>query len=295
MNRLRIDTPTAQASTLLVTGISGYVGQAIAHHAGGQDFTRRAGTFLSQPVRLAGWDVRQLDVTDDTAVASLWDELQPTHVIHAATNFRDPRAQADSIVVGTRTVLEACLRHGTRLLHLSTDMVFDGEHAPYTEDAAVGPLTPYARAKADVEHLITTSALPSWVIVRTSLVTGLQPLDPRTQWVIDSVRHHHPITLFTDEFRCPVWADDLAGALLELTRHDYRGILHIAGPQRLSRHELGERICHWAGLDPAGITIGTVATSGLVRPRDCTLDISRAQRLLHVRLRSIDEVLGTPG
>ncbi len=295
MNRPRPDAFQSQASTLLVTGISGYVGQAVARHPASQGFDRLIGTYLTQPIAIPGWDVRRLDATDRAAVNRLWDEVHPTCVIHTATNFRDPTALVNSIVQGTRAVVDASLTHGAHLVHLSTDMVFDGEHAPYREDAAVGPLTPYASAKAGAEDLIQASSLPSWVIIRTSLVTGLQPLDPRTQWVIDSVRHHTPITLFTDEYRCPVWADDLAGALLELTRGDVRGLLHVAGPQRLSRYELGERICRWAGIDPAGITAGTVAASGLVRPRDCTLDISRAQRLLHVRLRTIDEVLGTPG
>lgn len=283
-----------RAPVLLVTGISGYLGQAIARHPATLAFARRVGTFLSQPITVPGWEIRPLDVMDHDAVTRLWDELRPTHVIHTAANFREPRALVDSIERGTRAVLDACIRHGARLLHLSTDMVFDGEHAPYREDSVVGPLTPYARAKADVETMILQSALPSWVIIRTSLITGLQPLDARTQWVIDCVRQQAPITLFTDEFRCPVWVDDLAEALLELAWHDYRGMLHIAGPQRLSRYALGERICQWAGLDPAGITASTVAASGLIRPRDCTLDISRAQRLLKVRLRSMDEGLRPP-
>lgn len=291
---LLTDASPMRAPVLLVTGISGYLGQAIARHPAALVFTRRAGTFLSQPISLPGWELHQLDVTDPAAVAHVWDEVRPTHVIHTAANFRDPRGLVDSIVLGTRAVLEASISHGARLLHLSTDMVFDGEHAPYREDAPVGPLTPYAHAKVNAEALIEASSLPSWVIVRTSLVTGLQPIDPRTQWVIDSVRQHKPITLFTDEFRCPVWVDDLAGALLELAQHDYRGIIHIAGPQRLSRDELGNIICRWAGLDPTGITKSTVAASGLVRPRDCTLDISLAQRLLKVHLRSIDEGLQFP-
>ncbi len=293
MNHLPPDTPGMTTPVLLITGASGYLGQVIVRYPACQGFVRRVGTYLSQPVSLPGWDMRQLDVTDRAAVASLWDEVRPTHVIHTAANFRTPSALVDSIELGTHAVLEASIRQGARLVHVSTDMVFDGEHAPYNEAAAPGPLTPYAHAKVAAERLIQQSALRAWVIVRTSLVTGRQPLDPRTQWVIDSVRSHKTITLFTDEFRCPVWVEDLASALLELTRHPFQGILHVAGPQRLNRYELGEKICRWAGLDPAGITASTVAASGLVRPRDCTLDISLAQQLLTTPLHSMDA--GFPG
>lgn len=289
MNHPPSDAPSARPPVLLVTGASGYVGQAVTRHPACRRFGRLAGTFLSQPISIDGWDLHQIDVTDRAAIAALWDAVRPTHVIHTAANFHNPNALADSVVTGTQAVLEASIAHQSRLIHLSTDMVFDGEHAPYRENSPVGPLTPYARAKVEAETSIQQSALSEWVIVRTSLVTGLHPIDLRTQWVVESVRDGKPITLFTDEFRCPVWVDDLAAALLELCHHDYCGILHVTGPQRLSRYDLGRLICRWAGLDPTGITADTVAASGLIRPRDCTLDISLAQRLLNVRLRAMED------
>lgn len=72
---------------------------------------------------------------------------------------------------------------------------------------------------------------------------------------------------------------------------EYRGILHIAGPQRLSRYELGEKVGRYAELDPANLTPGFADKSNLHRPRDCTLDITPAQRLLRTPLHSIDEGL----
>ena len=91
--------------------------------------------------------------------------------------------------------------------------------------------------------------------------------------------------------RCPVWVEDLAAALLELAQLDFQGVLNVAGPQRLSRYAFGVKLCTFAGLDPAAITAAEVANSGLVRPRDCTLDIRLAQRVLRTRLRGVDEGL----
>jgi dTDP-4-dehydrorhamnose reductase len=75
---------------------------------------------------------------------------------------------------------------------------------------------------------------------------------------------------------------------VELIEHDYRGVLHVAGPERLSRYQLGLRIAAYHGRDPSpGIATGTVAGSGLIRPRDCTLDIALARRILRTPLRPL--------
>lgn len=281
--------------TLLITGLSGYVGQGLARHPALATWGGRVvGAYLNQPVSFPGLPTCRLDITDAQAVRDLWDDLHPAVVIHTAANFAQPAHLAASIVAGTQHVVTATARHHARLIHLSSDVIFDGEHPPYAEDAPPAPLTPYAHAKAQAEVIVRASGLADFVIVRTSLVTGLAPVDPRTRWVWDSVRQGRPITLFTDEYRCPVWVDDLAGALLELASldSDFRGsVLHVAGPQRLSRHEFGVKLCTFAGLDPAAITADVVAASGLLRPRDCTLDIRLAQHTLRTRLRSVDEGL----
>ncbi len=282
---------TRQPSALLITGLSGYVGQGLARHPALADFDRVMGTYLNHPVRLGGHETCRLDLTDAQAVQALWAAFQPTVVIHTAANFAQPAALESSIIQGTQHVTAATARQGARLVHVSSDVIFDGEHPPYAEDAQPAPITPYARAKAQAEISVRTSEVASWAMVRTSLVTGLAPVDPRTQWVWDSVRQQRPLTLFTDEYRCPVWIEDLAGALLELAQLDFQGALNVAGPQRLSRYALGVKLCAFAGLDPTGIRAGSVGDSGLVRPRDCTLEIGLAQRVLRTRLRSVDEGL----
>ena len=131
--------------------------------------------------------------------------------------------------------------------------------------------------------------------MRTSLIYGFHPPDPRTLWVVDSLRNSKPIALFTDELRCPVWVEQLAAALLELADGEGKemgGVWHLAGAQALSRYEFGVRLARAYGLDPAGITPGQSRGSGLVRPRDCRLEIGKAQTRLRSPLWGVDEVLG---
>jgi dTDP-4-dehydrorhamnose reductase len=203
---------------------------------------------------------------------------------------------------------------GARLIHLSTDVLFDGEHAPYRESDPPAPITFYGAAKAAAEGIVAT--YPNHVIVRTSLVTCFDPPDRSTATVLQALGEPtregtsegengseeerapplpqsplppfspaRPVTLFTDEYRSPVRIEDLAAALVELVEHNYRGVLHVAGPERLSRYELGLRIVAYHGREPSpGILRGTVAGSGLIRPRDCTLDIALARRILRTPL-----------
>jgi len=286
--------------TLLITGGSGYLGSHLVRQAA-QDWQVVA-TCFSHPERLAGCQAARLDVRDAQAVERMFADLRPQAVIHAAADMSSPPAMQAVIVEGARHVATAAAALDARLVVLSTDVVFDGEHAPYLETDPPNPITPYGQAKADAERVVATLC-PKAEIVRTSLIYGLGPPDPRTLWVVDSLGYSQPITLFTDELRCPVWVEQLAAALLELAsfgpatpatseRETEKGsIWHLAGAQALSRYEFGVRLAHAYGLDPAGITAGQSRESSLLRPRDCRLEIGRAQATLKSPLWGVDQVL----
>jgi dTDP-4-dehydrorhamnose reductase len=221
----------------------------------------------------------------------LLDTLQPDAVIHAACSNRDD-TNLQSIVAAARNLARSCREHGTRLVHVSTDMVFDGEQAPYADDSPLSPITPYGRAKAEAEAAVGT-AYPAAVVVRPSLIWSLQPLDRQLDWLVGAVRQGTRVTLFTDEVRCPVHLPDLVNALLELAeRVDLSGPFNFGGAQALNRWEFGMRLLEALAL-PRGPNVvpGTVAESGLVRARDLTLCGERAAELLATRLRGVDEVL----
>ncbi len=205
----------------------------------------------------------------------------------AAAWRTEEEAQA-VIVEGTRGIAEAVAQTGARLIHMSTDLVFDGEHAPYVESDPPAPLNFYGAAKAEAERIVA-DICPAAAIVRTSLVTCFHPPDPRTQPILDALLGHRPpATLFTDEYRCPVRVEDLAAALVELISRPFSGILNIAGPERLSRYELGLRIAAYHRLDPATSILPVLtASSGMPRPRDCTLSIDLVRSILQTKLQPL--------
>ena len=277
--------------SLLITGGSGYLGRHLAHQATAG--CQVVATYFSHPDPLAGCQAVPLDVRDGQAVTRLVADLHPTAVIHTAYDMNSPEAMHSVIVEGTRHVAEAAAAVAARLVAMSTDVLFDGEHGPYSEADPPNPVTAYGRAKAEAERAVA-GVCPEAAIVRTSLIYGFHPPDPRTRWVVDSLRHGQPITLFADELRCPVWVEQLAAALLELAAmegEEASGVWHLAGAQALSRYEFGVLLARAYGLDPAGITSGQSRDSGAVRPRDCRLEIGKAQARLRSALWGVDKVL----
>jgi dTDP-4-dehydrorhamnose reductase len=279
---------------LLLTGGSGYLGTGLLKRA--PRTWEISATFLTHSPSSENASVFRLDLQDVGAVDRLVVGIGPDVVIHTAALMHGD-AMLSTNVDGSRHIARAAARAHARLIHLSSDVIFDGEHAPYTEESPPDPISAYGRSKAQAEAAVLAEHADP-VIVRTSLIYGLHPLDPRTAQALNGEMPR----LFTDEYRCPVLLDDLADALIELATLDYTGVLNVAGSQRLSRYEFGLKLAQALRVkprfSPALSQPVTVVQAGQPvpdrRPRDCTLDTSRAQKILRTRLRGVDEALESP-
>ena len=236
--------------------------------------TGATGYLGSELLRLRpGASGERVEIRDAAATRALFERLRPGTVIHTAYRQED----ASVNVEGSENVARAAAAVGARLLHLSTDVVFDGRKgAPYVEDDPLSPVTAYGLAKADAEKRVA-AAHPEALIVRTSLIYG--GVTPSKH----ELAANGPGPWFTNEVRSPVQVTDLAHALLELAALDVAGPLHVAGADGVSRAELAELI--------AGRPVPT-AEAPSTRPLDCRLDSSRAQAMIRTQLRGVREVLG---
>ena len=267
---------------LLVTGGSGYLGESIVKRAPAAWQT--AATFFAHPIAQGNAAVFLVDVREPDTVRRCFEEFRPDVVIHTAAAMAGDQMIRIN-VDGARAVARASALAHARLIHLSSDVIFDGEHAPYDESAAPDPVSPYGESKARAEYAVLEEK-PDAVLVRTSLIYGFDPMDPRTQQTLAGEMPR----LFTDEYRCPVFVDDLADALLELAQGNFVGVINLAGAQRLSRYEFGMKIANAYHRDPR-FTAALSKTFPGRRPRDCTLDIKLAQTVLRTRLRGVDQVM----
>jgi len=254
---------------VLITGGAGLV-------AGHLVRTAPAGSQLhvtwrtSSPVD--GPAAHQVDLCDTQAVGALCEGIQPDVVVHTAYS----QSSESDVVDATRAVAAAAAACGARLVHLSSDMVFGGEGAPYDEDAVPDPLNYYGRWKLRAEQL-AAEHVSSALITRTSLVVSGDPLDHQARWLGQALAAGESVTLFDDEYRTPVQAGDLAGAIWDLVAEGASGVVHLAGPERLSRAQIGVRCAEHLGLPTDLLRTASAANHPEPRPRD--LSLASARRL----------------
>jgi dTDP-4-dehydrorhamnose reductase len=265
---------------LLVTGGAGYLGSEVCRQALERGVDVLA-TQLVTPVQ-HGKPLR-LDVRDEAETAQAFLRHRPDTVIHTAYRLAGPELES-AVVKGSRSVALNARRCGARLVHLSTDLVFDGEHgAPYTEDSETRPVSAYGIAKAQAEEHVRRLH-PEALVVRTSLLYGKAEPGPQEKLAFSDV------AFYVDEIRCPTVVGELAAALLELAPLEVHGLLHVAAAAAVSRYELARLLRAAHGQDPETVRGAPSPPSG--RARNVALDSSRAAELLPAPLRGVHEILG---
>ncbi|MEV6709197.1 SDR family oxidoreductase [Micromonospora wenchangensis] len=266
---------------MLVVGGSGFLGGEVCRRGVAAGWSV-VGTSHRGEIAVPGVGARRLDVTDRDAVRRLVAEVGPDVVVGTAYRADDWTVTAD----GAAHVAYAAAEVGARLVHLSSDALHGGRPEPYGDEEPPSPVHVYGAAKAAAETAVR-AVDPSAVLVRTSLIVGEGSRQIRLCREALAGR----AVLFTDELRCPIDVTDLARAVLELATSSYAGLLNVAGPDAVSRAELGLLVARRDGLDPGGMTTATGRSSGLVRPTQVRLDSSRAAGLLRTRLRGVTELL----
>ena len=252
---------------LLVTGGAGYLGSELCRQAVERGDDVLATQFRSPPPY--GRPL-QLDMRDADAVERVLMRHGPDAVVHTAYVQSGPLLH-ETVVRGSRAVAAAAHRAGARLIHLSTDLVFDGEQgAPYTEASEPRPVGDYGAAKLEAERLVAR-AHPQALLVRTSLLYG----KPGPQ---EALALRDGVELYTDEIRCPTRVEDLAARCSSCGRASSRACSTSRRPDAVSRYELGRLLRAAAGADPDGVRGAPSPRAG--RARNVALDSSRAAGLL---------------
>ena len=229
----------------------------------------RATWWQREPVGEAEWV--HADVRDAEAMRRAVEGVDA--VIHTA--YRQGEGEWETNVEGSAAVAAAA--GGRRLVHLSSDVVFDGTRGRYREDDEPSPVNSYGRSKAEAERRVR-ELHDEAVLARTSLIYGGAEPGPQERLAASNTR------FFIDEIRSPVQVGDLAEALLEVLQLDVHGPLHLGGADDVSRFEFAVLL----GADPARLEPARTTPD---RAPNLSLDSTRAAGLLRSRLRGVHEVL----
>ena len=264
---------------VLITGAAGTAGRTLVRH-------------LESKARLTACRHVDLDITDEASVRKTLAKAKPEIVFNCAGYTRvddaerEPELAHRVNVDGPRILARSLAETGGKLVHLSTDYVFDGEkRTPYLPDDPVGPLSIYAQTKADSEKAV--------------LGTGDQHLVVRVAWLFKTggrtflsqlkdliLREKHLCVADDREGPC-TYAPDLAEALWMLAQKDARGIYHFANAGSCSWHGFAEELLAAARNLDLPVRTETLErvnsksfSSRALRPEYSVLDLSKTVELL---------------
>lgn len=263
----------------LVTGVSGQLGSVLSKHLADASEPTVGVASPTGPLPSSGTDVVRLDITDTAAVEDLVARRRPEYVIHAAAisglaaAHADPERARRVNVLATQRLCDASVRIGARAIYVSTDMVFDGESAPYDESSQPAPVSAYGRSKLEGER--AAFAAGGALVVRLPLMYGMPAVARSTTFVeqVRALRERRPLRLFHDEYRTPLSLEDAAARLVDAARSDLTGTIHAGGPERLSRLQMGLLLAEALGVvDPVIEKVSRLdAPSPEPRARDLSL------------------------
>ena len=259
---------------ILITGANGLLGQKLVNLLKRRDAIHLFATSRgpNRNPNKNGCEYHSIDVSDRQAVLDYFYRLRPTEVIHTAamTNVDAcelaPEACHLHNVTAVQHLVDACREFDTRLIHLSTDFIFDGNEGPYAEDAVPSPLSVYGHSKWEAESLIQSSGVRH-AIVRTVLLYGLIPDASRSNivlWARQSLYDGKPIRVVHDQVRSPTLVEDLADGVAAVVLRDKSGIFHISGGEIMSIYELAVRVAQFWKLDTN--LIESIDSSSLNQP-----------------------------
>jgi dTDP-4-dehydrorhamnose reductase len=274
---------------LLITGGSGLVGGHVADRA--RVNWDVYATYQSNPFTMPSVQSVQLNLDDKKSISDIIRRIRPDVVIHCAAwssldQCEQNRKRAFQInTESTALLAELCAESGAWLIYTSSDMVFNGKQGNYTESDPLNPINVYGETKLSAEEKIR-STCSNYVIVRVALVYG-KPVSRGNSFSEKILSRFHEggtFSLFTDQFRTPVWVQTLADALLELADNHYTGVLHIGGSEKVDRFTFGlilAEIVRYPSKLCKPVRMSDFKTIAL-RPKDVSLNISLAKNILKI-------------
>ena len=273
----------------LVLGASGYLAHRLVPLACARAEVTAVSRTRPDTDTLASAAWVAADLCDADAVERIVAGVGPDVIINAAAINPGQAPTFEVNTLGATNVATAAHRAGVRLVHVSSDVVFSGNDAPYGDDAAPDPVNDYGRSKAEGEGLVAASC-PSAAIVRTSLIYGLDRIDRGTAGFIDRLNNGELLNLWSDAIRQPVWVDALAHGLIDLALDhvNVTGTLNLAGGEAMSRAAFGRAMLQWWGIETANIVEGPM--DGANAPRDLSVVQTKASAL-GLPLPGVTEVL----
>jgi len=250
-------------------------------------------------VKLDGVSAFKMILADPLSLQAQLAELSPDVVVHTAglTSVDKcelfPEIAHHANVEIAQNVALAAARHGSALVHISTDHLFGGNQSMCTEAEPPSPVNQYARTKALAETAVM-QANPEVLILRTNFFGwGHYYRQSFSDWIVNSLRTGKELALFDNVFFTPILADALALPAHELVEKGASGVYNLVGDQRLSKYEFALHLADLFSLPKHLLRQQSSDGSEMVapRPHDMSLDNLKVRKALGRDLGNVPHFL----
>ena len=280
---------------VLVTGSAGLVGQQVV-----KDLSNSHQVFSCYNESKPEYgDSVKMDLKNREMISSILTEKKPDIVIHlgAMTDVdlceKEKTSASEINTKATEIIAKECSKLNSFLVYVSTDYVFDGNLGMYKEDDVINPLGFYGKSKLEGEKVVQNFST-NWCIARTSTPFGLHPTKKSfPMWVIENLQKQKQIDVLIDQFTSPTYIPNLSRMLIEISERHITGIIHTAGASKISRYQMACMVSDKLNLDSTLLKQISINKMKWVaqRPKDSSLDVSRASSILNEKPQKIDQSL----
>lgn len=244
---------------ILITGSNGLLGQKLIDCILANNSYQLIATSKGKnrhPTQ-QGYIYAEMDITNDSQINAVISQHNPQIIIHTAalTNVDTCHIQQNLClemnVTAVSYLIKVCELNKIKLIHLSTDFIFDGKSGPYTEEAKPNPLSYYGQSKWAAEQLIMQANI-KWTILRTILVYGVVRDLSRSNivlWAKNALQNGETINVIKDQYRTPTLAEDLADICLLAAQKNAQGVYNASGKDMMSILELVLAVANFYDLD----------------------------------------------
>ena len=284
---------------VLLTGASGFLGFNLMSLL--KTEFELYGTYCANRPPTGRYRFIKLDVTSQESVREVLETVHPEVIIHAAAKADVDFCESNHDVSfrvnvrGSENLVKQAGLIGARFIYLSTDLVFDGEEGDYSEDDNPNPTSFYGATKLEAEKQLL-NVLDKAVVLRLSLMYGNRGYGNVgfVHRLLGSLKTGESFRLFTDQYRTPLYLEDVAVALKRIVLDmNFRGLYHLGGPKRVSRWEFGQVLAEVFGFSEKLLLPIKMEDlpEMLARPRDCSLDSTKICRKLDLRPTTVRQGL----
>lgn len=230
-------------------------------------------------VEISDYKKNGIDVTNISSINKFFEMYCPEIVVNCSAvsqvdeSEKNQKHALNVNAYGAENVAKACKKYNVKLIHISTDSVFNGKKGMYTEKDTLNPINQYSKTKKIGEELVRKT-LDNHIIIRTNFYGKNENGDNLFNWILTSLENNEKITGFSDIIFNPLEISNLCSMIIELTSSKFLGTIHLTSDEIFNKYEFCKKIAFYLGYSEKLIKEGKSTNANLIAKRPCNTTLS---------------------